>query len=289
MLKTFAKIIPIILLLLIGTYFAYIKIFQLEPSAKITQLKGEVEKKTKDGQWIPVRIGSRLTIDEGVKTGREAEVTMTLADQSTVKIEKESELSVKEMTEAVAKFKLKMGKVTADVKESKERQFKIETEGSDAVVTTKHGIFVMTSTGKGTVVVATKTGDVELKAKEKAVKVSAGSQSKVLPGEAPKEAEPIPKSVFLKVDWPPARKLNVKETTIKGTTDVGAMVSINGVRVAVDPTGRFEANVALEEGRNKIQVVTEDAVRNIKEENSPELIVDTEGADLKIRDEDLWK
>ena len=50
--------------------------------------------------------------------------------------------------------------------------------------------------------------------------------------------------------------------TVRGLTEIGARVTVNGIEAEVDPTGNFSAQVGLDHGSNKIQVVAADICGN---------------------------
>ncbi len=69
--------------------------------------------------------------------------------------------------------------------------------------------------------------------------------------------DPLGEAFFLKVLSPGEETsfVAVPRATVEGMTRVDAIVSINDDLVTVDETGRFQAEVELEEGPNLVEVV----------------------------------
>ena len=68
---------------------------------------------------------------------------------------------------------------------------------------------------------------------------------------------PIPDELLLSVDWPDARRTSADTTRVRGRTEPGARVRIQGtelIDVMAGQDGRFEATVPLKEGNNALVV-----------------------------------
>ncbi len=291
MIKIIGRVLIPAIIFLSVAYLLYWKIFIIPEHKKITitSLHGKAERLNK-GQWTTALIGDQLSLDDGIRTGPAAEVVLDLFDDSKVIIADESQLSIREVTTAVTRLRLQQGKISAAVTPSKKRQFEIDTADHGVLVSTQEGAFTMTSSESGVVAVATKSGEVKVSAKNKNVVLSKGKQTHVLPNQAPKMAELIPTSVFLKIDWPSNRRLNVNKIKVAGTTTAGARVRIMGKQVKVDSHGKFSVpDISLQEGNNIILIESEDAAGNIQSTSSPAIIVDTKAPDINLKGKDLWQ
>lgn len=290
MFKTALRVTVIVLFVFGVAYLFYWRLFLVKDDRQvtITTVRGTVEKSDEKGRWELARPGDRLEMDDGIRTGEGSGVTLRLVDDSRVKVEHESELSIQEITEAVTRFRLRQGKIAADIKPNPHRRVEVQASEGEAKVATEGATFTMTTTQDGTMAVAAQAGEVRVAAKGEEVKLTAGNQSTVLPGEAP-EVAAIPASVLLKVDWPPSTRLNIPEVVISGKTDIGSRVVVMGRDARVDSEGRFVARVGLEEGSNVVQVITEDVAGNRNEAESPEIVVDTRAPHLRVKDKDLWE
>ena len=73
---------------------------------------------------------------------------------------------------------------------------------------------------------------------------------------------PIPESLLLEVAWPEAARTREAEVMVRGRTDPGAEVRIGTAgrwtTVVAGSDGRFVASVPLNEGKNPLQVVSQD-------------------------------
>jgi hypothetical protein len=261
-------------------------IVPLKPAenVEVVSVRGRVERRgSGEKEWQAVTPGDRLHKDESVKTAKDASARLKVDEKSEIDLTPRSELTVREISDTVHRFKLERGKIGVDYDVSGARVLKIESEKSDAVAEATAGKFVVQNSA-GIVSVATTTGEVKLTAKDKTVAVTAGKTSKVLPGKAPLTVQPIPVSVMLRVAKPKKRIQRKRFTVVRGRTDVGARVRVNDIPALVDLNGRFMVTVPLRNGRNKLVVVTEDVAGNVKTRNLGVIIVD---ADAPIEHMDI--
>jgi len=248
---------------------------------KVVQVEGQVERHKEGAEWSPVQAGDELGQHEAIRTGEGARATLDLGKTATVELAAQSEASVQEITQAVARVRLDQGRMGAVVHEGAAGTLRVETQGSDATAESQGGEFSVLANGSGQLAVATKTGRVRLSAKNQTVEVPAGTQSVAFAGESPGAAEPIPASLFLKVARPDQLELREAQTTIDGTTTSGAVVAINGVHVSADNEGKFRATINLKEGANAVVVTARDVIGRTERSDLPEILVDTRAPDLK--------
>ncbi|MCK5848115.1 MAG: PQQ-binding-like beta-propeller repeat protein [Caldisericia bacterium] len=78
---------------------------------------------------------------------------------------------------------------------------------------------------------------------------------------------------------------NQKEAVLKGKTEPTAYIIINGEDAEVDSDGLFELEIELKEGKNEIEVKTEDDLGN-KGEEALELYLDTKPPELTVSTKD---
>jgi ferric-dicitrate binding protein FerR (iron transport regulator) len=245
-------------------------------TVEVVSTQGLVERRSSgEEEWRPVAAGDRLEKDESVKTAKKASAKLRVDDKSEIDLKSRSELSVREISDTVHRFKLVRGKIGVDYDASGARVLKIESAKSEAVAEAQDGTFEIQNTG-GVVSVATTTGEVKLIAKQKTVTITAGKISRVAPDAEPEEVQPIPLSVMLKVARPKKRVQRERFTVVKGTTDVGARVTVNEVPAKVDNRGRFRVRIPLKEGRNPLVVVSEDVAGNVKTRELGVIIVDSD-------------
>ncbi len=224
----------------------------------VAGVTGRVERRTADEGWRPVATGDRLGLNESLRTGHDSSAKLQVDERSRFELAEDGELSVRDLTETVHQFQLRGGRIQVDYQPSGQRVMRIESPDAKAVAEASSGKFGVLAAGK-VVSVATVEGSVELTARDQTVEVGAGQTSSASDTWGPLDPRPIPKAVLLKVVDPGKRIVSAKRITLRGRTDPGARVEVNGRLVQVDARGRFRTRVPLEEGPNRIVVVSLDA------------------------------
>lgn len=288
MLKRALIITLAILTFVIISFFVYRAIFP-ERSLVLASLEGIVEIES-GGVWIPLRAGDKIFANSRIRIKEDSVAMIQVGEESFIKVEPGSELFLQEVSGDRIKAKLEGGKLSADLKSGASPPVQVEGEGGEALVESRGGEFTVVADSKGALTVAAKGGDVSL--------TDQGGLTRVVPGEVamtapdkPMMKSEIPQSVFLEVKWPwPATaRTNKKEVLVSGSTSVGAVITINGVRTETDFNGNFVSLVPLAEGRNVMVVTAEGIMGDRKEEVSPEIIVDTVVPEIEIKTRELWK
>jgi hypothetical protein len=144
--------------------------------------------------------------------------------------------------------------VESDVEAGRGR-VSLQVEGGDAVADSSGGHFFLTAEGKSVVVAATR-GSVALAASGKTVEVHEDQMARVQASGVEQPAQAV-KKVLLAVQWP-GDKTNRSSVPIGGQVAPGSRVYVQGQPVEVGPSGAFRADVRLDEGRQRIAVVTID-------------------------------
>lgn len=206
-----------------------------------------------DGGWEDAKSGDVLNPSDGVRTTNGSYAVLVGEETWEVKMEPGTEVGIGELKESITKLLLESGMAKATVKGGGRHTFEVRANNSDAVASTDGGVFTIASNGKGTVAVGAEAGEVSFAGGGRVVIVRAGQQSIVRPGEGPSAPSPIPTSLLLKVKLP-GGVTNKSKFTVKGETEPGALVEVQGKVIAVDAKGRFEAPVTLQEGANALSV-----------------------------------
>lgn len=204
-------------------------------------------------EWVPVEPGNELLADQRIRTEQNASVRLAVDDQSKIELLGQSELSVESVSADIHKIKLESGQAQVDYAKKKKRVLEVRAQDNQAVAATKDGTFVIQN-ADGQVSVAARKGTVELTAEDKTVSIGPNTISHVLPGKAPQAPSPIPLKVMLRVANPQKLHQLEESTKVAGTTNIGAIVTINDRPATVDERGRFEVDVPLDSGKNTIQV-----------------------------------
>ena len=255
---------------------------------EITEVSGTVEVLHSDGTWREATAGTPLRQNEKVRT-QDGSYAMIIGGEAVeVRMDPGTEISVEQLTESVSRILLDTGMATAIVRPGHRHTFEVKAGNADAVATLEQsGAFTMSNNGKGTVAVGTREGEVTLLGQGKVVIVRAGQQAVIRPGLAPSEPAPIPTSLLLKVDWPVERTRRERELIVRGQTEPGSRVEVDGVTVRTDAQGHFERKVALREGRNTVDVRAV-GVGRIEQKDRQDVTVDTTPPPLKTDTQDIW-
>jgi FecR protein/Glucodextranase, domain B len=246
--------------------------------ARVAAVDGVVERRAPGRDWEAVREGDVLALSDGLRTGVESSAALELGAGTRVDVTQETEFTLSQLTATVSGLRLEEGRIAARVERQAASELRIEAAGGDAVAETEEGEFTALSSGQGDLSVAATEGRVRLSARGRSVDVSAGQQSVAAADSPPSEPRAIPSSLFLKVNQP--GKLRKREVKLAGTTAPGAIVTVNGVPVRVDGSGRFEADVSLREGKNRVVFRAVDPIGREEKQRVP-LEVDSRGPRLK--------
>lgn len=255
-------------------------------AVRIAEIEGNVERRAADGTWTPAALGEILARNDAVRTRDGAVAVLVGGEAWEVRMEPGTEISVDELTDSISRLLLQNGMATARVKGAAKHTFEVRASGSDAVATTTEATFDVSNNGTGTVAVGTREGAVTLSGSGKVVIVRAGQQSVVLPGAGPSEPAPIPPSLLLKVKWPERPLLTRKRLKVVGAAAPGSHVEVAGKVVRASAEGRFEREVELAEGRNRVQVRAV-SVGGVRTDEIQDLQVDTRPPKTRI-DGDIW-
>jgi hypothetical protein len=226
--------------------------------ATVLSVRGEVERGKAGGGWSAVQPGQRVQADDFLRTGAHGATDLTIDGRSRVSLAESSELSIRELTDTVHRFRLTRGRMTADYEAHGERVLKVENEAGDAVAETKSARFSVLSTGSG-IAVATAAGGVDLSAQKRTVRVGEGQQSFAARGGAPLPPVAVPTAVLLKVGNALAGESENMCAEIDGTASPGSEVTVDGEPIAVDSDGRFHHLVPRARGKRGVRVDIRDA------------------------------
>ena len=213
--------------------------------AVVLSVAGSVERARGSGPWSRLVPGERLKADESIRTGKSGRTDLRIGDKSTLAVTESTQVTIRELTRAVHRFRLERGRLAVDYKPDGERVLKIENESSSAVAETRGARFSVLSTGS-TIAVATETGSVNLRAAQGQVEVREGQTAAVHQGDAPSVPEPIapvPIPLLLKVAAAVPSENEQLCARVTGTAQDGAEVLVDGVPADVDREGRFSVAV----------------------------------------------
>jgi len=221
--------------------------------AMVLSVRGEVERGKTGGAWSAVQPGQKVQPDELLRTGAHGATDLTIDGKSRVSLAESSEVSIRELTGTVHRFRLTRGRMSADYDADGERVMRVENEAGDAVAEAKSARFSVLSTGSG-IAVATASGGVDLTARKLTVRVGAGQQSFAPRGDAPSAPTTVPTAVLLKVGNSLAGESETLCAEVDGMASPGSEVTVDGTPIAVAPDGSFHQVVPRRSGEHSVRV-----------------------------------
>ena len=232
--------------------------------AVVTASRGQVELlRNTGGSWSQVRVGDKVGVGEALRTGS-GEADVAIAGVK-VRLHESSGMHIEKIGKRQLAARVR-GSIESEVDEKEQSRLDVAVEGTDAVAHSEGGHFFVTADGRGVVAVAAVTGAVHLSARGKDVEVKKGEVSRVaatgLTPSAPTEAL---RRVLLSVAWPRQRETNRQSLPLAGTVEPGSRVFVQGQPVPVESSGGFHADVPLKKGKQKVSVLTIDALGRRKQ------------------------
>jgi hypothetical protein len=206
------------------------------------------------GSFSPVQLPLALGLDDSVRTAVGSAATLKVGTDGSIEVRERTEVSVRQLLADHVRFRLERGRIGATPGHT---TVAVESSGSKAVAEASTGSFAVFNDGKGLVAVVAESGEVKLTSGGGDTLLAAGEGARVLSNAAPVR-EAVPRSVLLKVAWPEEKVTRVASVTLRGEADPGAAVSVNGKETLVAADGRFEAEVPLAPGANRVSVTSMD-------------------------------
>jgi hypothetical protein len=260
------------------------------PAAQLTRADGAVQLRFGAGDWQDARVGAPVAPGTDLRTGEGGSAALSLAGAIEIEVASDGDFRLEELDENVAKITVREGLVVADVKPESGRVLRVAAVGSDAVTETTDGRVHVLTDGKGTVEAAVIRGSATVAAHGEKIALAQGYATTVTPGSGPTTPTPMPKSLLLKVKWPPESTTAKRRQFVAGTTNPGARVRIGNTVAIADAKGRFGAVIELQEGSNEIRAYAMDVFGRIEKTRSPAVELDTKAPYQEIKtDPDMWK
>lgn len=221
--------------------------------------RGKVERQVGDTGWQGIKPGDQLLPEESIRTGAGAEVDLQIGDDSKILVAERSKLAVADPTTAVRTLTLKTGRIAVEHQGGSDNQrvLRIQDEEGKVLVSATAARFNVLRNGKS-FVVATETGSVDLNTTRGTTLVQAGEQAIATPNTAPSPAVRISKKLLLKIAATGPGLPQGLCTVVKGKTDPGAELRIDGRSIPINARGFFNVPVPRTAGKNSVSVLTRD-------------------------------
>lgn len=255
----------------------------------LSEAKGAVQIRTGEGAWHNAAVGMALEPGSDLRTGVDGHAALTYADSINVAVDQAAELRVERVNADVARLVVREGLAIVDVKPEGGRLLQVAAYGSDAVVETRDGRVHLQNDGQGHVQAAVTRGTAILKARGEQVELGEGFASSVAPGAKPTRPFAMPKSLLLKVKWPPEASTAKRRHLVVGTTNPGARVRIGELVAVADERGRFQVVIELNEGTNHLRAYALDVFGRVQQAEAPPVELDTRAPAQEIQtDPEMW-
>lgn len=220
--------------------------------AVVLSVEGEVEH-GRQGAWSPLAPGETVQTNDVLRTGAHGKTDLRIDERSHLTLDASSEVSVRELTGLVHRFRLTRGRMAADYEPHGQRMLRVEDAAGDASAETRGARFSVLSTGT-TIAVASAAGQVVLRSSGNSVTVGGGETSVAVRGRGPSLPGRIPAAVLLKV----ANAVSAASATlcaeVRGEAAPGSEVRIDGAPAALDAAGGFHQRVPRTPGKREALV-----------------------------------
>lgn len=257
---------------------------------RVTDANGAVEISTGGGEWRAADVGAPVGPQASLRTGEDGKAVVAYGEALDVKVSPDTTLRVDEVNDVQASFVVEEGLVVADVDPQSGRTLRIGAAGTDAVAETTDGRVHLLADGEGNVQAAVTRGSADVTAQGKTVTLQNGFQTSVAKGEAPTAPTVLPKSLLLKIKWPPEQSTAKRRQVVRGVTTPRTRVRVGTELVWADHKGRFRTIVELEEGENQIRAYALDVAGRIESGTSPPIEVDTKAPGHSVETSpDMWR
>jgi Glucodextranase, domain B len=252
--------------------------------AVVTAKNGKVQlMRASDGTVAEAKIGDRLSVRDALRTEvGEADVAV---DGVRVRVHEGSRFEVKQVGKQSLRARIR-GSVESEVQDK--GRLDVEIENSDASAHSEGGRFFVTADGRGVVAVASVTGSVNVAGGGKSVALTQGEVTRIT-RTVPTPSKPVAalRRVLLSVQWPDEKETNKPTLPIQGRVEPGSRVFVQGEPVTVEEGGTFRAQVPLRQGRQKIEILTVDALGRRKQVEGV-VLRDDSLPDVKVKKR-LWQ
>jgi glucodextranase-like protein len=238
-------------------------------TVRVAAVRGTVEQ-ARGGSWRPLVAGAELRVDDSLRTAEGAVAELTVGERSRIEVAERSEMTVREITQSVHRFRIDRGRLSARYQPDGARVLRVEDDAG-AIVETHGGSVGIVEMGAA-LAVAAESGTATLRAAGHSVDVGPGRLAVAPRDTPPATAEPIPVGVLLRLAEGAPLPGN-RTARLRGTTSPGTRLRVNGVAADVDEAGRFRARIPLHQGENRIVAVVEDALGRKVRRTLPPIVI----------------
>ncbi|MEQ1503911.1 MAG: FecR domain-containing protein [Myxococcota bacterium] len=240
----------VVVVAMVTALWRYVRAESPHGQLELTEIDGEVQVQRAVGDAAAARPGQILHADDRVSTGAAGRAVLSLGRDTHIRVGPTSSLQVVAVDEAGVSLELENGALQATVR-PEAGAVRVNSRGRAVLATS--GEFAVGVSDDILQVSATR-GSLSLSGVDQ-TRLEEGQQATVVDRHA--EVGAVPEELLLAVDWPQEARTRSELTTVTGTTQPGARVTLSGAfgerTVTANAEGRFVAEVPLAEGDNPVE------------------------------------
>jgi hypothetical protein len=250
----------------------------------IRDVGGRVEHIDREGHRAAALPGTVLGPMERIETAADGQAVLSFGEESTVSLQHATNVRILGVNEAGVRLELDGGRVEATVRPGKGT---LGIVNRNREIVADDATFTVGVNEDGTLAAEAHQGVIHVNGLEGVSALPQG-QRLVAAREAKGRVAAISESLLLEVNWPSDVRTREAEIALRGITDPGAHVQVRVsdrvTTVTADADGHFEADVALQEGTNPLEVISEDPLGR-KASDQKEVLRDNKppGAQFQVR------
>jgi hypothetical protein len=252
------------------------------PKREVSVLAADagVQRSAPDGAWAPVAAGDVLAVADTIRTGDAATAEIQLGRSSHVTIAERTEVTVRELTDAIQRVGLVRGRIGVHVQADGTRVVRVEDASGSILVSASAGRLGVVAGPRALAVVA-EEGRAVIESAGTAVEVPAGHQAAAWLGQEPVAPVPVPRDLLMRV----VRAVEARRATACAVVEVGlaSEVFVNGEAVEVPPDGRLVVSVPQRLRRRGAELRVRDARGKVSRSTVPCWEDEADVSDLEVR------
>lgn len=248
----------VVVVAMVVALWKYVRAESPHGQLKLTEVSGEIRVDRPDVPADAARLADRGTVlqpYDRITTGENGRAVLSLGRDTHIRVGPTSSLQVMAVDDAGVSLELENGALQATVR-SESGAVRVGNRGRAVLAT--NGEFAVGASDE-VLQVSVSSGSLSLSGLDE-TRLEEGQQAMVIGRHT--EVGPVPEELLLAVDWPQAARTRSETTTVSGSTQPGARVTLKGsfgVRtVTANADGQFVADLPLSEGDNPVEVVAID-------------------------------
>lgn len=243
-----------------GQVYRVASVSNIQRDAMIVRIAtGKAYKKSDDGKWLPIAIGSDLLNNDVVKTAQNSTILIELPENAGfIRVMPETELKVNNIKVdrsveggQIAELSVVKGKVITKVRKFNRKSSKLQINTKGATAAVRGTSFLTSFDENNQTKILVGDGKVLVKAQNEEVIVNRQEVTNVAFGGKPT----LPSIVDNKLDFSISEiKADNGFVSVSGKTDPDAEINLDSSLVFPNSNGSFSGNFSIKEGENKVAI-----------------------------------